>query len=95
MAVMENEASATPAAEGAPVKITITIDGEDYVVELPEKTFQDLLAIANKNGISFAAALEQAITNEKFLEDQQAEAGDTKLLIQKNGKLHELVREPA
>jgi sulfur carrier protein ThiS len=75
------------------MKVTITIDGEHQVVELPEETLRDLLAIAKRNGISFAAALQQAIANEKFLEDQQE--GDAKLLIEKNGTLRELTREPA
>jgi hypothetical protein len=72
------------------VKLIIEFNGEQYEVELPESTFEELQAIAARNGLDFAAALQQAIANEKFLEDQQ-DAG-AKLLIEKDDKLRELVR---
>jgi hypothetical protein len=75
------------------MKLTIEIDGEKHTVELPEATVRDLAAIAARNGLTFGTALQQAIANEKFLEDQQADGA--KLLIEKDDKLRELVREPA
>ena len=55
------------------MKVTIEIDGKEQTVELPDETARDLKQIAARNGISFASALQQAITNENFLEDQQAD----------------------
>jgi predicted transcriptional regulator len=75
------------------VKVTIEINGQQYQIDLPDETAKELQAIAARNGLTFAGALQQAIANEKFLEDQQAAGG--KLLIEKDDKLRELVREPA
>ncbi len=75
------------------MKITVEIDGQQQTVELPDATVRALAAIANRNNLSLAAALQQAIANENFLEDQQATG--TKLLVEKDGKIRELVREPA
>jgi hypothetical protein len=77
---------------GVLLKVTIEIDGESQTFELSDETARDLKQIAARNGLTFATALQQAITNERFLEDQQANG--TKLLIEKNGKLRELVRAP-
>ena len=74
------------------MKFTIEIDGVEQTVELPDETVRDLQAIARRHGVSFGEALQQAITNEKFLEDQQASGA--KLLVEKNGTLREVVREP-
>jgi hypothetical protein len=77
------------------MKVTIHIEGMDQPIEaeLPEETDRDLQEIASRNGLSFAAALQQAIANERFLDEQQANGA--KLLIEKDDKLRELVREPA
>jgi predicted transcriptional regulator len=72
--------------------ITIQVDdGTSY--ELSEETAAKLRKIADTNRVPLATALEQAILNEKFIEEQ-AESG-AKLLIEKNGSLHELVFRPA
>jgi hypothetical protein len=73
------------------MKVTIEINGEEQTIELPDETVNALRAIAFRNGISLGSALQQAITNEKFLEEQQ-ESG--KLLIEQNGTLRELIRKP-
>jgi hypothetical protein len=80
---------------GVPMKVTLEIDGKPETFEVSDDTATALKAIAHRNRISFAEALQQAIANENFLEDQQASG--TKLLIEQNGTLHELVRksEPA
>jgi hypothetical protein len=75
------------------MKVTIEINGVSRMVELPDEIARALEAIAERNGISLATALQQAIANEKFLEDQQANG--SKLLIETNRQLRELVREPA
>jgi hypothetical protein len=74
------------------VKIIVEIDGKEQTLDLPAETVRELTAIAARNGISFATALQQAVANENFLENQQANGG--KLIIQKGDKLRELVREP-
>lgn len=48
-------------------------------VSLPDETVDKLRSIADKNGITLTAALRQAISNEKFLEDELQ--NDAKLLI--------------
>jgi len=75
------------------VRFTIEIDGKEQTIELPDEIARDLAAIAARNGLSLIAALQQAIVNENFLEDQVS-AG-AKLLIEKDDKLRELVREPS
>ena len=57
------------------------------------ETAANLQRIAAMNNVPLATALEQAILNEEFIEEQTA-AG-AKLLIEKNGSLHELVFRPA
>jgi hypothetical protein len=74
------------------MKLTIEANGEKQTIELPEETVRDLEAIAARNGLSFGEALQQAIANERFIEDQQASGA--KLLVEKNGTLREVVREP-
>lgn len=74
------------------MKIIVEIDGKEQTLDLPAETVRELTAIAARNGISFATALQQAVANENFLENQQANGG--KLIIQKGDKLRELVREP-
>ena len=74
------------------MKLTIEANGEEQTIELPEETVRDLEAIAARNGLSFGEALQQAIANERFIEDQQASGA--KLLVEKNGTLREVVREP-
>jgi predicted transcriptional regulator len=73
------------------LRVTIEIDGEPQTFELSDETADALKAIAARNNLSFADALQQAIANENFIEDQQATG---KLLIEQNGTLHELVRKP-
>lgn len=73
------------------MRITVEIDGREETVELSDDTFRELTAIAARNEISFGAALEQAVANENFLEAQQAAGG--KLLIEKDAKLHEVIRD--
>jgi hypothetical protein len=72
------------------VKFIVEVDGEKREVELPDEVFRDLALIASRNGLSLAAALTQAVANEKFLEEQQASGA--KLLIEDGKNLRELVR---
>ena len=72
------------------MKVTIEINGQQYEVELPDQTAEALQEIASRNGVTLAAALQQAIVNEKFIEDQRALGG--KLLIEDGSGLRELVR---
>jgi sulfur carrier protein ThiS len=65
----------------------IQIDGTQF--QLSDETAAKLRTIADTNRVPLATALEQAILNEKFIEEQ-TESG-AKLLIEKNGSLHELV----
>ena len=74
------------------MRVTIHYEGQDYEVELPEEAWSALQSIARRNNLSVETALVQAIFNENFLEDQQANGA--KLLIEKDDKLRELVREP-
>jgi hypothetical protein len=74
------------------MKITIEIDGRQETFDVSEETLAALQAIATRNGLSLATALQQAVTNENFLEDQQANG--VKLLVEQNGTLRELVRKP-
>lgn len=76
-----------------PVKLVISIDGEEQEVELPEEAADALAQIARRNGQSLNTALEQAILNENRIED--ALGPDGKLLLEKNGKLQELFYDPA
>jgi predicted transcriptional regulator len=73
------------------MKLIVKIDGKEQTIDLPEETVRELTAIAARNGISFAVALQQAIANENFLESQQASGA--KLLIEKGDELREVVRE--
>jgi len=75
------------------MKVTIEIDGKPETVELPDETAHALREIADRNNLTVEAALRQAITNEKFLEDQQDKGSN--LLIERNGKIRVLVRDPA
>jgi predicted transcriptional regulator len=70
------------------MKITIEIDGQPQEVELPDKVVEALEKIAERNGISLQAALQQAIVNENFIEEA---AKDGKLLVEKDDKFQELV----
>ena len=73
------------------LSIEIDIDGTRF--RLSDETAAKLQKIADTNNVPLATALEQAILNEKFIEEQ-TESG-AKLLIEKNGSLHELVFKPA
>jgi hypothetical protein len=73
------------------MSIRVEVDGTAY--ELSDETATKLRAIADRNHVPLATALEQAILNEKFIEEQ-TDSG-AKLLIEKNGSLHELVFRPA
>jgi hypothetical protein len=84
---------ADTAVARVPMRVTIEIDGQEHTMDLPDETVRYLEAIAARNNLSFLTALQQAIFNENFLEDQQANGA--KLLIVKDDKLRELVREPA
>jgi predicted transcriptional regulator len=53
-------------------------------VNLPDEAVDSLRQIAAKNGITLTAALRQAISNEKFLEDELQ--NDAKLLIEDKNK---------
>jgi len=59
--------------------------------DLPAESVQLLEAIANRDRLSSVEALQQAIADENFLGVQ---ASSSKLLIEQNGRLHELVRKP-
>ncbi len=72
---------------------TLQIQIDDTQFYLSDETAAKLRAIAEMNHVPLATALEQAILNEKFIEDQ-TESG-AKLLVEKNGSLHELVFAPA
>jgi hypothetical protein len=72
---------------GFPLSIEISIDGTPF--RLSDETAAKLQKIADTNHVPLATALEQAILNEKFIEEQ-TESG-AKLLIEKNGSLRELV----
>jgi len=65
----------------------IEIDGKTY--QLTDETANTLIDIARRNGLSPEVALEQAILNEKFIEEQTTSGA--KLLIERNGSLRELV----
>lgn len=71
--------------------LRIEIDGK--VVELGENAVRALLEIAERNGIELPEAIEQAIANEKFIEDEVE--GGAKLLIEKGDELRHLDLEPA
>ena len=73
------------------VKVAIDINGEKQEIELSDELFAALQAIAARNGLTLTAAIQQAILNENFIEDQQASGA--KLLIEKDNKLREIVRE--
>lgn len=53
-------------------------------VNLPDDAVDNLRTIAEKNGITLTAALRQAISNEKFLEDELQD--NAKLLIEDKDK---------
>jgi predicted transcriptional regulator len=69
--------------------MAMMIQIDDARFELSDETAAKLRRIAETNNVPLATALEQAILNEKFIEEQ-TESG-AKLLIEKNGSLHELV----
>lgn len=69
------------------MSVEIEIDGQRF--RLSDETAAKLRAIAERNQVPLATALEQAILNEKFIEEQ-TDSG-AKLLVEKNGSLHELV----
>jgi hypothetical protein len=71
--------------------ITITIDGTVY--EINDHTAATLKEIAARNNVTLDVALQQAILNEKFLEEQ-TDSG-AKLLIERNGSLNELELKPS
>ncbi len=71
--------------------LRIEIDGK--VVELGEDAVRALVEIADRNGIELAEAIEQAIANEKFIEDEVDDGA--KLLIEKGDELRHLDLEPA
>jgi len=71
------------------IKLTIEINGQPHEVELSDAAVEALKAIAARNNLSVEAALEQAVVNEKFLEDK-VDSG-SKLLIEKDDKFRELV----
>jgi hypothetical protein len=73
------------------MSIKVEVDGDAYV--LSDETAAKLRTIADKNQVPLATALEQAILNEKFIEEQ-TESG-AKLLVEKNGSLHEVIFKPA
>jgi hypothetical protein len=74
------------------MRVTVEVNGDNYVLELPEETVRALEEIAVRNGLSFEEALkpalQQAIANENFIE--RAVAGGAKLLIEKDNKVNEL-----
>lgn len=71
------------------MRVIFEMNGERYEADLPEQTLEALQEIADRKQLSLIAALQQAIVNEKFLEDQQAEGW--KLLIEKGDSVRELV----
>jgi hypothetical protein len=74
------------------MKLIIEMDGKQHAIDIPPNVADALTKIAERNGITLEAALEQAIANEEFFEEIEASGG--KLLVEKDDKLRELVREP-
>jgi hypothetical protein len=74
------------------VRIVVQVDGEERVYELSPNAMRALEAIAARNKLGFVEALQQAILNEDFIEEQQLNGA--KLLIEKNDEVRELAREP-
>jgi len=72
--------------------MTIALKIGDKTYELPDDTARTLIEIAKRNNVTPELALEQAILNEKFIEEQTASGA--KLLIERNGSLNELVLKP-
>ncbi len=72
-------------------KLRIEIDGQ--TVELSEEVVRALMQIAQRNGLRLEEAIEQAIVNEKFIEDEVE--GGAKLLIEKDDELRHLDLAPA
>lgn len=70
------------------MKLIIEIDGKEHEIELPDEAASILKEIADRNGLTVAAALQQAITNEKFIEEQLANGA--RLLVEKDDKLREV-----
>jgi hypothetical protein len=62
-------------------------------VELPREVIQAVAEIADRDQVSFEVALQQTVQNEKFLDELISKG--KKLLVEENGELRELVREPA
>jgi predicted transcriptional regulator len=73
------------------MKITIEVGGASVEFQLTDETAAALQAIADRSGVSLETALQQAITNENFLEVQQANGA--KLLVEQNGTIREAVRK--
>jgi hypothetical protein len=75
------------------MKLIIEKDDDRQEIELPEEVVKALKAIAERNDLSIEDALLQALANENFIEDVEASGG--KLLIEKDDKIREVVREYA
>ena len=73
------------------VKLIIEINGEKREFDIPIETVNDLASIAARYNLSLVGALEQAVGNAVFLDEQQASGA--KVLIGEGTKLRELVRE--
>lgn len=63
-------------------------DGHETEYDLSDETVAALQQIAARNSITFAAAVEQAIANENFIEDQRSSGG--RVLILKDDELREV-----
>jgi hypothetical protein len=70
------------------MKMTLEINGQTYHLELPDETARALEAIAARNSLTLEGALQQAIVNELFIEEQLDSGG--KLILEKGAKLREL-----
>ena len=70
------------------MKVTIEINGETHELDVPDETARALQEIADRNGLTLEAALQQAISNEKFFEEQVANGA--KVLVEKDRQLREV-----
>jgi len=57
-------------------------------IDIPDETYEDLKAIADRRKEKVANALVKAIATRKFIDDQQAAGGN--LLIEKAGELRQV-----
>ncbi len=72
-------------------KVIFEIEGQEpQELEFSDETWQALLDITKRNGITFREAFAQALANENYIESQ-IDDPSTKLLVAKGNDLRELV----